>query len=1154
MRKLTIVFILIAFIVAGASVKAFGQIEKVAFHFSNGPIVTHSGQGYDEYGKTDVSAIEEGFALAAFSGGSRRNCSLADDFTLETTTHVDSVQFFVYQGGAFAFTPATSASALWIKIYDGAPNAGGKVIWGSFAEDKDVLIRKEMAFVYRAPASNLTAHEGLGDGGFPIVRLTAKIDAEFTPGIYWLEVTALSAIHPNATGSDVCFPPVTKLGEINTGNGLQYNLNEWVELKDPGNQGHGGVPMEIYGYHEKVDCNPPMQVKAAASNFPEWYSVDVTWQAPAGADPEDELSEEVKYNIYRDGIKINDELITALLYTDLVPGAGTYTYGVTTVVRDCESPQTQYTVVIEETPCLTAIRLTDVYMQGFEEGYPFCWSEKCDESLTRWTLVRDTVSEPATAYHGTRKALFQGEGGVTTKFVSSIFDLTGMDAPELIIRHAQKALSGKQDELRVYYKNSEAGEWIQIAEYTAEVADWKEEKIILPNPSATYWIAFEGKGNGGYGVMLDDIVIHEKDGSECTKVRSLSYTKNTPVEEWYNVHLSWDYPEGAVQGDVDKVFDNGPLITHPGAGIGGCDVSLAEENSIKGQGVMQLHGESLTDDFTLESPTHVENLVFYIYDKDADTHSPEFIGKLYVLLYDGNPNEGGNLIWGDNATNRINREKTKFSNILRLTEASMNSYESFIIRTVTDINLTLPAGTYWVEIQGWSSSDPSQKGQLYVPPVTILGEPTNGNALKREMGPYQPWVTAKEHCEVPFEVHGKRLPMTYDIYRDGTKIAGNVAPNFYTDVAPGAGSYEYCVKAAWDTGCVSDEVCITVTMSADPCETPISDFPYFEDFEGTKESTPAVVDCWRYEYVDNGSFGNPWPWEMTPASVSQPNTAHSGKLKLIYLAAGGSVTKYVMPMFDLSKLENPILNFWHAQAQYNNSEQELRVYYKNRKDAEWTLIHRFEEVISDWQEDTFALPEPSSTYWIAFEGYCKMGRGVMLDDVSVKDDPSFVETPIDVAVAVDDSEGVCKAAITWESRIAGYKFKVYRDNVEIATDITGTSYTDTDFSSGNHEWCVVAVNGSVESEKACKSGTCTLVGIDGLLFNELKVFPNPTTGKINISAEATMKNIRVFDVTGRLVHEIDNINSTETAINVTEFADGIYFINVDGQIKKILKQ
>jgi hypothetical protein len=149
--------------------------------------------------------------------------------------------------------------------------------------------------------------------------------------------------------------------------------------------------------------------------------------------------------------------------------------------------------------------------------------------------------------------------------------------------------------------------------------------------------------------------------------------------------------------------------------------------------------------------------------------------------------------------------------------------------------------------------------------------------------------------------------------------------------------------------------------------------------EGFESGIPAT---WSQEYVtltidwdtDNGGQG------------SVPNAAHTGSGNAkAYKSYGGSVTKLVTPEMDLTTGTNPTLTFWHAQAEWFGDQDELRVYYKTSSGGSWTLITGAEWIgnISAWTERTFTLPNPSSTYYIAFEATTGYGHAVVLDDVEV---------------------------------------------------------------------------------------------------------------------------------------------------------------------------
>ncbi len=82
----------------------------------------------------------------------------------------------------------------------------------------------------------------------------------------------------------------------------------------------------------------------------------------------------------------------------------------------------------------------------------------------------------------------------------------------------------------------------------------------------------------------------------------------------------------------------------------------------------------------------------------------------------------------------------------------------------------------------------------------------------------------------------------------------------------------------------------------------------------------------------------------------------------------------------------------------------------------------------------------------------------------------------------------------------------------------------------------------------------SVAGVDENIKMSLKIYPNPSHGKLNLQADMPIKNIRIIDATGReIIHK-----SVQSNLFTTNLAQqGIYFISVklnNGQIitKKII--
>ena len=154
------------------------------------------------------------------------------------------------------------------------------------------------------------------------------------------------------------------------------------------------------------------------------------------------------------------------------------------------------------------------YYEDFEHNgdMPDCWNQEYVVGSTDWTAHSGNFTTGSTAHSGAYNAYFYFNNNTdpnTTKLISPIFDLTSMTTPALTYWYSQQNWGNDQDYLSVYYRTSTSSEWQLLVEYPAAVPNWTMDSILLPNPSATYQIAFEGLAAYGYGITLDDITIED---------------------------------------------------------------------------------------------------------------------------------------------------------------------------------------------------------------------------------------------------------------------------------------------------------------------------------------------------------------------------------------------------------------------------------------------------------------------------------------------------------------------------------------------------------------------------------------------------------------------------------------------------------------------
>jgi hypothetical protein len=218
-------------------------------------------------------------------------------------------------------------------------------------------------------------------------------------------------------------------------------------------------------------------------------------------------------------------------------------------------------------------------------------------------------------------------------------------------------------------------------------------------------------------------------------------------------------------------------------------------------------------------------------------------------------------------------------------------------------------------------------------------------------------------------------------------------------------------------------------------------FPFFEGFEDNGNNLPP---CWTQEYVAEN-----YNWRVFNAQGAQgipglePVGAFEGEYKAVFYTNGkdGAITKLIAPPMNLTLMSNPVLKFHHVQQHYAGYQDSLKVYYRTSAHGTWVLLAKYKDMIVDWTERILPLPEPSSQYSIAFEGYAEWGHSVQLDNIIVED---YVDT--DIAVTAITPSGlhvglsnkqIVTATIKNNGRdpVGGFDISLYLNDSFVTTEI-----------------------------------------------------------------------------------------------------------------------
>ncbi len=176
------------------------------------------------------------------------------------------------------------------------------------------------------------------------------------------------------------------------------------------------------------------------------------------------------------------------------------------------------------------------------------------------------------------------------------------------------------------------------------------------------------------------------------------------------------------------LYSNGSLVNGVGTGAGGLDESILQNNTLAMNSLGAAHsigsGFRVADDFAITGPDwNITDITFYAYQTNEVAST---ITAVNLRIWDGVPGAAGsNIVFGDDTTNIMT--STVNSNILRVAENTTGTATNRqIAASDVAVNITLPAGTYWLDwqVDGSGASGP------WAPPITITGQVTTGNALQ----------------------------------------------------------------------------------------------------------------------------------------------------------------------------------------------------------------------------------------------------------------------------------------------------------------------------------------------------------------------------------------------------------------------------------------
>ena len=331
-------------------------------------------------------------------------------------------------------------------------------------------------------------------------------------------------------------------------------------------------------------------------------------------------------------------------------------------------------------------------------------------------------------------------------------------------------------------------------------------------------------------------------------------------------------------------------------------------------------------------------------------------------------------------------------------------------------------------------------------------------------------------------------------------------------------------------------------------------FPFTETFE---DDSPTR-NKWT-QIIDNG-FGE-WTYVTGAGEFTSITSAHRGTLNARFTqTTNANINKLVSPVFDLSEVSSPQLNFWYAQELWSQYQNELTVYYRTAPEESWVQIFHDDSNKDSWTQQTIELPMKSASYQIAFEGIDNNGRPNVLDDVSISSLGTGTTTPEDTTLnnvnyGLDETH--CIGAI--QTIIVAGSSDV---DFEIGSNVNLIAGHSIQFLPGFHAHAGCLMNAYIttnasfcdelphsivrEEPKAQKSLPMfddNQKSIEHVSNLQMKVYPNPNNGRFSVELSGLNSEVQitVYNSTGAVIQKQMTVES-QTTFELLNTHRGIIFV------------
>jgi len=406
----------------------------------------------------------------------------------------------------------------------------------------------------------------------------------------------------------------------------------------------------------------------------------------------------------------------------------------------------------------------------------------------------------------------------------------------------------------------------------------------------------------------------------------------------------------------------------------------------------------------------------------------------------------------------------------------------------------------------------AQNGAIFgCEPITpSINPPTNVNSSVNGRNVTVTWTAASS-------------AVSYKVYRDGNLIAGSVTGTSYTDSNVTYGDHVYYLKSVASNGAMSLQSATTTANVhfAGPVPTNLQGTPSGSSANLTWNAPASETTILQYGTGSmvsavgySGNTGTYWAQRYPASTLAQYAGMAINKVS-VYFYSAGSYTLYIYKGNETGTTELV------QQKSYSNSG------------SGWKDITLTTPAPVDYTQDLWVVMyAPSSiNYPATFCSYS--GSGVA--------DARYISYSGD-SWAQHTNTNTGSPNISWLMKTymtdGTYTYRVYRNNSAVATNVSGTTYTDNNLASGTYNYYVTTNYYGGESDA---SNTVSVV-IDGTQTYNITVSADPTAGG-NVTGGGSYNSGQSCTVTASANTGYTFVNWTENGTQVSTSANYTFTVN-----------